>query len=64
MSSVSFIQERRKSDLAEMARYATLGFPAAETEGKSQPPWAERYFCHRFTGVPPLDVYIAMGMLK
>jgi len=35
----------------------TLGVLPPESEGKSQPPWAEHQFSFRFTGLPPLEAY-------
>jgi len=45
------------------ARKATLGKPAAGSTGKSQPPWAERNFSHRFTGTVPVNIYADLASL-
>ena len=36
---------------------ATLGKFLPVSEGKSEPPWAQRNFSHAFTGVVPLECY-------
>jgi len=42
---------------------ATLGILLAESKGKEGPPWAERHFSYAFTGLPPVEVYAAAGLL-
>ena len=41
--------------------YATLGKSVAESEEKSEPDWAQPQFSHRFTGLPPVEVYVIAG---
>ena len=36
---------------------ATLGKFLPGNTAKMQPPWAEHNFSHRFTGLPPVEVY-------
>jgi len=42
---------------------ATLGKFLAASEGKKGPPWGQPHFSYRFSGVPPVQVYEAMGLL-
>ncbi len=42
---------------------ATLGMLLPFPQGKEGPPWGRPHFSYRFSGIPPVQVYEAAGLL-